>query len=733
LLLYHKEGRLLLRTLALSSALVSSACFLLPAEIAREGQITQLPVRKVVLYKNGVGYFEHEGRVVNNEAVSIDFTSSQLNDVLQSLTALDLGGGRIAGVNYNSTSPIEQQLKTIPLGLGDDPSTADVFAALRGARVEVSGSGIGVVSGRLLNLEVTSEQKDNNVIIEHRRLTVVSDAGAVRTFELTPSLSVRVLDSKLQHEMDRYLDLLASTRNQQMRHLTLEAHGTGARDIRVSYISEVPVWKSTYRIVFPKASQAGETATAILQGWAVVDNTVGSDWDNVQLSLVAGAPQSFVQSLSQPYYTRRPEIGLPESAMLTPQTHESAMTAAGTAVPQHVGMASESVMVNGSAVGSPMPLKGNQGFAGGVLGTGAGGVGLGSGGGMGGGTYHPAAAPPPPVQDETGSTNTTGFDDYFEYALAQPITIHKNQSALVPVLQTNVQAERVTLWSWTQPQSLRALWLTNTSNMTLDRGSFSIFENGEFAGEGLLDPIHASEKRLLSYAVDQAVQVKVAGMLDSQHLHHVIVHDGVLIEQDNEVSERTYVVHNAAAEMRNVVIEHPVRDGWKLTSEVKPVETSASSYRFRVVTQPNETVSLHVGEAHTLSTRYALTAITDDQMQWLIRGSSGSPELRQKLQPIFDAKRQLNDLDRQIKLKQDEIGRVVEDQKRLHDNLSGLKDTAEERQLAKRYAGEMNADEDQLQTLKGQLADLERQHTAAQQGLDETIRTLNLDMDVTAA
>jgi hypothetical protein len=719
---------LLLRALALSSALVSSASFLLPAEIAREGPITLLPVRKVVLYKNGVGYFEHEGRVVNNEAVSIDFTSSQLNDVLQSLTALDLGGGRIAGVNYNSTSPIEQQLKTIPLGLGDDPSTADLFAALRGARVEVSGNGIGVVSGRLLNLEITSEQKDNTTTIEHRRLTVISDAGAVRTMELTPTVSVRVLDNKLQHEMDRYLDLLAGTRNQQMRHLTLETQGSGARDIRVSYISEVPVWKSTYRIVFPKASQTGEASAAILQGWAVVDNTVGSDWDNVQLSLVAGAPQSFVQSLSQPYYTRRPEIGLPESAMLTPQTHESAITA-----PQQ-GIAAETVAIGNAptAVDQAQALRFNGSLGGSVTKSGSNsGFGTGSGGGIGGGMYHLAA--PPPVQDETGSANTTGFDDYFEYALAQPITIHKNQSALVPVLQTNVQAERVTLWSWTQPQPLRALWLTNTSTLTLDRGSFSIFENGEFAGEGLLDPIHANEKRLLSYAVDQAVQVKVSGILNSQRLHHVIVHDGVLIEQNNEVTERTYSVHNAAGEARDVIIEHPVRDGWKLTSEIKPVETSVSSYRFRVLTQPNETVSLHVGEAHVLSTRYALTSLTDDQMQWLIRGSSGSPELPQKLQPIFDAKRQLNELDRQIKQKQDEIGRVVDDQKRLHDNLSGLKDTAEERQLAKRYAGEMNADEDQLQALKSQLADLDRQHTAAQQKLDETIRNLNLDMDVTAA
>jgi len=72
------------------------------------GTIKDLPVRKVVLYKNGVGYFEHSGSVTGNQRVAIDFTSSQLNDVLQSLTVLDEGGGRIAGVNYNSTTPLAE-------------------------------------------------------------------------------------------------------------------------------------------------------------------------------------------------------------------------------------------------------------------------------------------------------------------------------------------------------------------------------------------------------------------------------------------------------------------------------------------------------------------------------------------------------------------------------------------------------------------------------------------------
>jgi hypothetical protein len=108
--------------------------------------VKDLPVRKVVLYKNGVGYFEHAGAVTGNQRVAIDFTSQQLNDVLQSLTVLDEGGGRIAGVNYNSTTPVEQQLKTLALGLKDFPATLAVYQALRGQRVEVTGAGSSFVA-----------------------------------------------------------------------------------------------------------------------------------------------------------------------------------------------------------------------------------------------------------------------------------------------------------------------------------------------------------------------------------------------------------------------------------------------------------------------------------------------------------------------------------------------------------------------------------------------------------
>lgn len=696
-----------------------------PPEISPDAE---LPVRRVVLYKNGVGYFEHDGRVTGNQTVTIDFTSSQLDDVLQSLTALDPAGGRIAGVDWNSTTPLDQQLNNIPLGLGDKPSAADLYAALRGARVTVAVPSLPALSGRIVDYELRPETTAPGITVSHRILTLVTDEGAVRSLEITPATSVRVLDGGLRRDLDDYLALLASTQSRQVRHLTLQAQGTGARDIRVSYISAVPVWKSTYRIVLsPTADPAGGPSTprqALLQGWAVVDNTVGSDWINVQLSLVAGAPQSFTEPLSQPIYTERPQVPVPEAENLTPTTHESAV-----AGPPPVPTSTQSVMVNGATseilavpkvlnrnAPSPYRLYSGQNVAGGVLGA----LGNGSGGGYGSGSGA--------VQDESASASSARFDDFFEYTLAQPVTIRKNRSALVPFLQTSVPVEQVTLWNPADSVALRALWLTNASSETLDRGSFSIFENGEFAGEGLTDPIHAGEKRFLSYAADQAVHVTTEGHLDTSHLSHAAIHDGVLTEDVQEVREITYVVHNAAADPRTVIVEHPVEDGWTLNSEVKPAETSASFYRFRVATQAGETVRLHVGEAHTFATRMGLVD-QPDMIQFLANG----PHLkawRDHLLPIVAAHAKVRDLETQLDANQKETDRLIADQKRLHDNLAGLRDSPEERALARRYAGEMNTDEDQLDGLKKQRAALDQQHATAQKAFSDAIASLHLDLDV---
>ena len=283
--------------------------------------VEKLPVRRVVLYKNGVGYFEHLGQVRGSQDVHIDFTSAQLNDVLKSLTVLDLNGGRISGVDYNSEAPLARRLATLRLALGARPTVSEFLGALRGARVEVR-SGVGPpITGKLLSVE-RKTRNATNWTVETDEISLISDTGEVRTVDLNPATSVRITEKDLQVEVGKYLGLIASSRDQDVRRMTISTAGSGERKLYVSYISEVPVWKTTYRIVLPTRNDK----KPLLQGWAIVDNTVGEDWNDVELSLVAGAPHSFIQELSEPYYGRRPVVELPESVQLSPQTHASAVS-----------------------------------------------------------------------------------------------------------------------------------------------------------------------------------------------------------------------------------------------------------------------------------------------------------------------------------------------------------------------------------------------------------------------
>nr|HEV7955123.1 hypothetical protein [Candidatus Acidoferrales bacterium] len=282
----------------------------------------KLPLRRVVLYKSGIGYFEHDGRVHGSEDVEIDLTSGQLNDVLKSLTALDFSGGRIVGASYNSQEPAGHQLESLPVPVAQNSTLLSLLQNLRGARLEVRTPS-GSFTGRLLSVEEKT-QNVNGAASRVDQVSLLDEAGEVRSFGLGTGVSVRFADRDLEMELSRALGLLDSSHQEDTRHLVLSTAGVGERQIRVSYISEVPVWKTTYRIVLPGATSP-EGTKPLLQGWAVVDNTVGEDWNDVELSLAAGAPQSFIQQLSQPYYMQRPTVGLPRGVLLAPQTHNSTL------------------------------------------------------------------------------------------------------------------------------------------------------------------------------------------------------------------------------------------------------------------------------------------------------------------------------------------------------------------------------------------------------------------------
>ncbi len=694
----------------------------MPAPAAPLGdEAARLPVRRVVLYKNGVGYFEHTGRVRGSQDVTIDFTTAQLNDVLKSLTVLDLGKGRITGVSYNSIAPLEQRLSTLRLPLGAETNLTQFLSALRGTRIEVR-SGAASAVGRLLSVEEKQIKRKDDTTETVLRASLVTDAGELRTFDVTPATSIRIAERDLNIEVGRYLNLLASARAQDLRRMNVSTAGTGERELFVSYISEVPVWKSTYRIVLPEK----DGAKPFLQGWAIVDNTVGEDWKNVQLSLVAGAPQSFVQDISQPMYTRRPVIPLPQTAMLTPQTYEATLEAKETAaVPPPPP----------PPLGGPTRADTFQFSAKAKAGTG-GGVGSGHGAGIGGGAYRvvPGAAAQTVNVDGALAEMEAGAEahamgDLFEYKLKEPVTIRKNESALVPIAQAEISAEKVSVWnesSGLRPR--RALWMTNTSGLTLDGGSFNVIENQAFAGEGIMDPVKPGEKRLLSYAADLGVIVESNRQSEQQRVSRVRIARGVMTQTTEQREQRTYTVRNEDTSPRTIIIEHPARPGWKLVSNAKPEETTVSYYRFRLAVEPKKTAELMVAEAMPMQARYELTNLTDDQITYFLQTKTISPELEQALRRVVAQKARIAGFDAQMESRRQQVQTIFDDQQRVRENMKALKGSSEEKSLVERYTKQLNEQEDRVQALRQEISGLEKQRAEAKAELDRMVQEMTLDV-----
>ncbi len=739
-----------------------------------------LAVRRVILYKTGVGYFEHLGSVRDRQNVTVRFTSAQLNDVLNSLTVLDLGKGQITGISYNSVAPLEQRLGALRLPLDSSTTAREMLASLRGARIEVTTAGT-TVDGRLIGIEQrTVERESTTTVLD--MFSLMTDAGELRTFELAPSVRVRIVERDLRQEVGRYLDLVASTREQDVRSMVISTAGSGDRQLFVSYISEVPIWKSTYRLVLPPSGKP------LLQGWAVVDNTIGEDWRDVELSLVAGAPQSFIQNISQPYYGRRSVVPMPSAMLLSPQVHQGALgegagtvtgtvrDAGGSAIPgatvQLVGHAGTVVTATTRADGryqitapaGAYTLRFElEGFrprvfenwrlqagmqsqqdatmeVGGITES----VTVSARSVVGG---LPAAPPPPApaamaspdiygqVRDLGNRADASSLGDLFEYRIKEPVTLRKNQSALVPIVSAEVAAEKVSVWNRSSGSGrpLRAVWLTNATALTLDGGTMTFIDGNAFAGEGLVDPLKPGERRLISYAADLGVMVDAQRQGAASRISKVRAREGIIIQETEERATWAYRIRNENATPTTVIVEHRLQPGWKLGEGQTPVESTADAQRFRIVAPTAKETVQEVREVRQGQSSVTIGDVDDRLLTRLVQSGVPAAALEAALRPVIDKKAQLSMLQGRQQSLQRDRDTIVADQTRLRENMKALRGSSEEKQLLQRYTRQLDEQETRLDGLQQQAARINEEMAKVQAELAALIGSVSFDLTATPA
>ena len=565
------------------------------------------------------------------------------------------------------------------------------------------------------------------------------------------------------------------------RRVVLSTAGSGTRQVLVSYVGEAAVWKTTYRLVFPSSTNR----EPLLQGWAVVDNVSAADWDNVELSLVAGAPQTFRQPLSAPLFTTRPVVPLGASAGLAPQTHAAALMQAPGAVTGFVrdsrggalpGVTVTAVAFNRVTVG--IAVTDNAGRYR-IDGLPAGAIDLHvqltgfttetprlsvpSGGTlerdfvlsigslnetvtvMGaspmverprGTVGSPATLAPPSretieqrVFGQSIAASGAELGDLFEYRLTDRVTIKRNQSALVPILRASVAAERISLWN--DPMGLRprrAVWLTNTSDLTLDAGSLSVVDNGAFGGEGLIDAVKPGERRLVSFAADLGMQVNGRPSDAPTRITRVKIANGVVTQDSEERQRRTYAIRNDDREPRVVVIEHPVRPGWTLARGVTPAESTSAVHRFRVTVPSGQTVSLEVDELRPGATTYSINELHRDRLIVMAGAGTARAALESAMAPVFAKSVEIDGIEDELRKRNEEVDTIGTDQERVRENLSALKRSPNEQRLLERYTRQLESQENRLDTLKREIASLTEQGSRAARELAQLIASVSIDV-----
>ncbi len=642
--------------------------------------MSTLPVMRVVLYKHGVGYFEREGRVEGDANLALTFKQSEVSDVLKSLTVLDLDGGHIASVSYDSTKPLEQLLAEVALSIPDENSLVGLLPQIKGARVALLGAGERV-EGVLLGVD-TTERHTADGVVQVVLVSLLTDLGAVRSFDLHGLGGLEVLDPGLRRDLDYYLRTQLSAKKKDARTFTFFARGEGARRVRLSYTLEAPVWKATYRILL-----GAEGQPPLIQGWAVVDNTQDEDWEGVELSLVAGLPVSFIHDLYTPRYIRRPVVEVKETTGVLPPEVEGGMALAALA--ESLGDEAEDFDLEEVSLGAAAP-KGRA---------------LARRARANAPPQAPAVRAPAP-SSTPAQVRERKLGDLFEYAIEHPVTIKRNQSALVPIVLRSFEGRPVLLHNrQTRPQNpMRAVDFKNTTGLTLEGGPVTVLEGGSYVGEAMLETIKPDEQRLVPYAVELSVRVLDNVDTRSEDTRRVVIRDGKLIRHGAYVQQTTYHLDNRSDTEQTVYLDHPREAAqWKLFETADPVETTDNFWRFRFPLAAKKVTRFVVKQRLPHQSTQQIGGLDPNEIVALIEQQELDKNSAGVLRQVVAAQRERAGHEQAIAVLEQERQRIHAEQERIRKNLDALGSRGDEKGLRERLVRTLTSQEDRLEQISAEI------------------------------
>ena len=674
-----------------------------------------LPVTRVVLFNSGVAHFTRSGEIEGNARIDLSFPEADINDLLKSLTLED-ERGRVSLVNYDSHAPISKTLESFAINLNQSPSYANILNQARGEQVEVAlvqavTGQPATLTGKIIGVEkqkVPTGQTSIDVDVLN-----LWCAEGVRAVKLADVQRLRFTNPHVENEMKRALETLALSHDTLKKSVTIEFQGEGKRQARVGYVTENPIWKTSYRLVLDK-----KDGKPYLQGWGIVENPTDEDWSDVGMVLVSGRPISFKMDLYNPLYVGRPTVEPELFASLRPPTYTGAMDPERRkAVWNEIRrtkadwnlQAGDDAHTFGPSSGDGKE-KGEREY----------------------GRPSPAPKPAAPISREelektmdlgrtvSSAATASQLGEYFQYLVDQPVNLPRQKSALLPIIASPVEADRVSIYNQgvQAKHPLLGLRFKNTTGANMAQGPITVYEGSVYAGDTRVLDLQKNEERLISYAIDLGVEVAPKATENTTRITKVKAVKGIIETTSVHHEEVQYDIANRATSDRVLLIEVPNRkgQGFAFTGDHKPTEEAADVFRFKVPVKQGESLAYKITEERPLGSQIVLTNSDDDQIRYVINLNESSPELKAKLREALGLKAKRDGVRRDIGDVQTRLQTIERDQQRVREN---LKATPKEAEVYGKYLTKLSEQEAELDTLHAKLKTLQASEASAKRTFEE--------------
>jgi len=314
--------------------------------------------------------------------------------------------------------------------------------------------------------------------------------------------------------------------------------------------------------------------------------------------------------------------------------------------------------------------------------------------------------------------------ELFQYTVGN-VTLPRQKSAMIPVVTDDVQVERLSIYNQAVlPRNpLNGARVRNTTGKHLLQGPVTVLDAGAYAGDARIDDVPPGQERLLSYGVDQQVVVDATKVREDSAIQTGKILKGVLEVTRKQVFTQDYLNENKSDHDKTLLIEHPVRQGWKLVEPAKADESTEQVYRFKGKVAAGKQSKLTVKQEVITGQQIAILPTDIGQLEFYARTGEIPKNVRDALAKAISLKYAMVDTQRQIAERQQRVNEITQEQTRIRENMKTVTSNSD---YSNRLLKKLDEQETRIEGLQKEVASLQQKAQGQQKELEDYLASLNV-------